>query len=227
VDAEPARRRLVIIGDTAFAEIAYEYFTHDSPYEVAAFSVERSYLSRERLFGLPVVPFEELERLYEPESHAFFVAATYTQMNALRKRLYVMAKDKGFSPASYVSSRAFVWRNVRLGEHCFVFEGNVVQPFAVLGDNVVLWSGNHIGHHSRIQSHCFVSSHVVISGFVDVGEACFFGVNATVANNVVIGHNCLIGAGAMVLGDLPDGQKVIGVWKKSVDSFQEGGSRAT
>ena len=25
-------RKLVIIGDTAFAEIAYEYFTHDSPY---------------------------------------------------------------------------------------------------------------------------------------------------------------------------------------------------
>ena len=25
--------KLVIVGDSLFAEIAYEYFTHDSPYE--------------------------------------------------------------------------------------------------------------------------------------------------------------------------------------------------
>lgn len=33
--------KLVLIGDSAFAEVAYEYFTHDSPYEVVAFAVER------------------------------------------------------------------------------------------------------------------------------------------------------------------------------------------
>ena len=79
------------------------------------------------------------------------------------------------TPASYVSPRAFVWRNVKLGEHCFIFENNVLQPFVNIGDNVVLWSGNHIGHHSKIGDHCFVSSHVVVSGFCDIGANCFLG----------------------------------------------------
>src|SRR5918993_63663 len=92
------------------------------------------------------------------------------------------AKAKGYTPASYISPRAFVWRNAVIGEHCFIFEDNVVQPFVTIGDNVVLWSGNHVGHHSRVGSHTFVSSHVVISGFVEVGESTFLGVNASIAN---------------------------------------------
>jgi sugar O-acyltransferase (sialic acid O-acetyltransferase NeuD family) len=206
--------KLVIIGDSAFAEVAYEYFTYDSEYEVAAFSVENNYLKREELFGLPVVPFENLEALYSPSDHKFFAATVYTQSNRLRARLYHQAKEKGFSPASYISSRAFVWRNCRIGEHCFIFEQNVVQPFVTMGDNVILWSGNHIGHHSIIGSHCFISSHVVISGFVEVGEYCFLGVNSTIANNLRIGSNCVLGAGAILLSDVEDGRTVIGTWRK-------------
>jgi sugar O-acyltransferase (sialic acid O-acetyltransferase NeuD family) len=206
--------KLVIVGNTGFAEIAYEYFTYDSEYEVVAFSVEQDFIRSEVLFGLPVVPFESLERHFPPSHHRFFVAATYTQMNGLRRRLYETAKQKGYLPASYISSRAFVWRNCRIGEHCFIFEHNTIQPFVAIGDNVILWSGNHIGHHAKIGSHTFISSHVVISGYVEVGEECFFGVNSTVANNIRIGRRCLIGAGALVLRDVPDEQKAVAIWKR-------------
>jgi len=192
-------RKLIIVGDTAFAEIAHEYFEVDSDYQVVAFSVERAYLKQECLHDLPVVPFEELEQHFDPATHAVFVAATYTQFNRLRARLVAAARDKGFSLASYVSSRAFVWRNVQLGEHCFIFEDNTVQPYVSIGDNVVLWSGNHIGHHSRIRDNCFISSHVVISGFCDIGENSFLGVNATLANNLTIGADNWIGPNTSVM----------------------------
>jgi sugar O-acyltransferase (sialic acid O-acetyltransferase NeuD family) len=196
--------KLIIVGDSAFAEIAYEYFTHDSEYEVVAFSVERSFLQRAELHGLEVVPFEELADAYAPSDHSVYVATVYTQLNRLRARLANEAQAKGFSLASYVSSKAFVWPNVEVGEHCFVFEGNVVQPFVRLGRNVVLWSGNHIGHHSTIADNCFISSHVVVSGFVDIGESCFLGVNATIANNVTIGRDVWIGPAAVVTTDVED-----------------------
>jgi sugar O-acyltransferase (sialic acid O-acetyltransferase NeuD family) len=160
-----------------------------------------------------VVAFEELEAHFPPAAHSFYAALVYTQGNALRRRLYEAAKAKGYAPASYVSSRAFVWRNVEVGEHCFVFENNVVQPFAKVGSNVVLWSGNHIGHHSSIGDHCFVSSHVVVSGFVHVGQSCFLGVNSTFANNLEVGNDCFIAAGALVTRDVGDGMTVKGLWK--------------
>jgi sugar O-acyltransferase (sialic acid O-acetyltransferase NeuD family) len=169
-----------------------------------AFAVERSYLRRDRLFGRPVVALEDLPQLYPAAAHHFFVATVYTQLNRLRKRLYLQLKDMGYAPASFVSPHARVWPNVRMGEHCFIFESNVIQPFCELGDNVVLWSGNHIGHHSKIGSHCFIASHAVVSGFVTVGTHCFVGVNATFGNNLSVGDDCIIGAGALVTKDVPE-----------------------
>jgi len=194
-------KKLVIVGDSAFAEIAHEYFDADSSYTVAGFSVEHAYLKRQELHGLPVVPFEELEMHFDPASYEVYVATVYTQFNRLRTRLAAEAKARGYKLASYISSRAFVWRNAELGEHCFIFEDNTVQPFVKIGNNVVLWSGNHIGHHSIIRDNCFISSHVVISGFCDVGENCFIGVNATLSNNVTLGKNNWIGPATTIMKD--------------------------
>jgi sugar O-acyltransferase (sialic acid O-acetyltransferase NeuD family) len=198
-------RKLVIVGDSAFAEIAHEYFDADSPYEVVAFAVEAAYLKRSELHGLPVVAFEALEQQFPAAEHDVFVATVYTQLNRLRTRLAQAAKARGYRLASFVSPRAFVWRNVKLGEHCFVFEDNTLQPFVSIGDNVVLWSGNHVGHHSVIESNCFVSSHVVISGFCTIGANSFLGVNATLANNIKVGRDNWIGPNTALMKDTPDG----------------------
>ena len=198
-------RQLVIVGASAFAEIACEYFEVDTDYEVVAFVVEAAYRNSERLNGLPVVAFEEIEQAYPPAEVDVFVAVTYTQLNRLRARLAAAAKAKGYALASYVSPRAFVWRNVKMGEHCFVFEDNTVQPYATIGNNVVLWSGNHIGHHSIIRDHCFISSHVVVSGFCDVGENSFLGVNCTLANNLTVARDNWIGPGVTLTRDTAPG----------------------
>jgi sugar O-acyltransferase (sialic acid O-acetyltransferase NeuD family) len=209
--------KLIILGDSLFAEIAYEYFTYDSAYEVIAFAVEEAYIRQTNLFGLPVVPLEVLPAYYAPETHSFYAALVYTQLNQLRARLYSETKAKGYAPASYISPRAFVWRNVQMGEHCFIFEDNTIQPFVKMGSNVVLWSGNHIGHHSILGDHIFISSHVVISGVVTVGDSCFFGVNSTVGNNVSIGADCLIGAGATVLKDVPENTLIKGMQSEAAN----------
>jgi sugar O-acyltransferase (sialic acid O-acetyltransferase NeuD family) len=198
--------QLVIIGDGEFAEIACEYFTHDSPYTVAAFAVERPFLTKTSLNGLPVVPFEDVDRHFDPAVFDAFVAVTYTQLNRVRTRLYQDVKRKGYRSASYVSSRAFVWRNATIGENCFIFENNVVQYRAAVGNNCVLWSGNHVGHRAVIGDHCFISSHVVISGYCEIGESSFLGVNSCVADRVKIGRDCVIGAGSVIVANTEPGK---------------------
>lgn len=208
-------RKLIIFGDSAFGEIAYEYFTHDSEYEVVAFTVSREFLKQIEKFGLPVVPFEEVAQRYPASTHEMHIALVYNNLNRTRIRFYGEAKAKGYRLANYVSSRSFVWRNVSMGDNVFIFEDNTVQPFVKLGSNLVFWSGNHIGHHSRIADHSFFSSQVVISGFCHIGEACFFGVNATVGNNVTIGRDCLVGSGALLVKDAVDGSLFKGPMTKA------------
>lgn len=218
MDESAAGSKLVIVGDSAFAEVACEYFTHDSPHDVVAFAVEEEFLDDEELLGRPVVPFETVDEQYAPTVFDAFVAITYTRCNTLRERLCEVAKSMGYSLVSYVSSDAFVWKNVDIGENCFIFEDNVIQPFVDLGDDVILWSGNHIGHHSTISDHCFIASHVVVSGFVDVGRNCFLGVNATIADDLKIGDYCLIGADATILNDTGENE-VFGAEQTETKSF--------
>jgi sugar O-acyltransferase (sialic acid O-acetyltransferase NeuD family) len=193
--------RLVIIGDGEFARIAHEYFTHDSPHTVVGFAVERDFLKSREYLGLPVVPFEELEANFNPDEHKAFVAVTYTQLNRVRARLYRQVKLKGFELVSYISSRAFVWRNVTVGENVFVFENNVIQHFAEIGNNVILWSGNHIGHRSVVEDHCYLASHIAVSGYCRIQKYSFVGVNATIADRVTIARDCFIGAGCVITRD--------------------------
>lgn len=201
--------KLVIVGDSLFAEIAHEYFEHDSRYEVVAFSVEEAYRKSDTFRGLSVLPFESLDQEIDPGGCSVFVAITYGQLNRLRTRLADAAAGKGFALASFVSSHAFVWRNVELGEHTFLFEDNTLQPFVRIGRNCVLWSGNHIGHHSTIGDNVFISSHVVISGSVQVGDNCFLGVNATLVNDITVGRDCWIGPGVAITRDVDPGT----VWR--------------
>jgi sugar O-acyltransferase (sialic acid O-acetyltransferase NeuD family) len=197
-------KKLVLIGAGEFAQIAYEYFTHDSEYDVVAFSVESEYLTEATLFDLPIVTFETLASEYLIDDYEVFVAIPSTQLNRLRTRLYLTLKDKGYKFATYISSHAFVWRNAKIGENCFIFENNVIQPFVEIGNNCILWSGNHIGHRTVIEDHCFLSSHVVISGYCNVGHSCFLGVNSTFNDKTSIANSCILGSTSLVNKDLND-----------------------
>lgn len=203
-------KELIIIGAGEFAEIAYEYFTHDSDYRVVAFSVEKDYIEKEKLYDLPVVPFEELETLYSPDKYKIFVAVTYTGLNRVRTILYEEAKKKGYSPASYVSSRAFVWDNTEIGENCFIFENCIIQHNAKIGNNVVLWSGAQILHGSIIKDNCFLSGNVGISGMCKIEENSFIGINSCVIDHLKIAKDCIIGAGAVVINDTEEGKIYVG-----------------
>jgi sugar O-acyltransferase (sialic acid O-acetyltransferase NeuD family) len=190
--------------------MAYEYFTYDSPYEVVAFSVEKDYLEKRQLFGLPVVPFEELEQIYDQKTHKAHVAITFTQLNRVRQRLCREVKGKGFSLVSYVSSKALVWRNVEIGENCWMLENNVIQHRVKIGNNVNLGSGNYIGHKAVVGDNAFISCHVVVAGFCEIGENCFLGINSSIADHRKIARDCVIGAGAVVITDTEEGKVYVG-----------------
>lgn len=196
-------KRLVLVGDSAFAEIAWELFSEQTEFEVVAFAVEEKFLGKKTLHGLPVLPVETLEEHYKPQDVWFFAAIVYTQMNRLRRRLYENLKHRGYRPASFVSKSATVASSASIGDHCFIFEDNTVQSFATIRENVILWSGNHIGHHSEIEEDVFISSHVVVSGFSVVGRRSFLGVNATISNNVKLGEDNWISPGVIILKSTP------------------------
>ena len=194
--------KAVIFGTGDIAQIAAYYFERDGVADVVAFTVDRTYIPDPPEFeGRPVVAFEDLTTSYPPAEFALFIALSYSSMNRVREQKYDAAIDNGYRLLTYVSPHCTYRSQFEPGLNCFIFEDNTIQPFVRIGNNVILWSGNHIGHHSVIDDHVFVSSHVVISGHCTIGSHSFLGVNSTVAHGVSVADGTLLGAGAVLTKD--------------------------
>ncbi len=200
----------MIVGTGDHAALAFECFTNDSPHQVAAFSAEPEFLRSGEYCGRPVIPLDRLAAAYPPAEYRAFVAASATQLNRVRRRLFAAVKAAGYDCVSYVSKSSFVWNNVEIGENVYVGELNVLHDRVRVGDNVVIASGTHIGHGGVIGDDCYLASCVTLAGECEVGRGCFLGANSCVANNRSLAEDCIIGAGAVVVKDTLPRQVYVG-----------------
>jgi len=191
--------KIIIFGIEDFAELAHYYLKTDSEHEVVAFCVNEKFLPNQKIKDkLPIVSFEEVEKLYPPSEYRFFAPMSPLRMNRLRERIYNEIKNKGYKLISYISSKATIFDN-KIGDNCFILENNTIQPFTTIGNNVILWSGNHIGHHSCIKDHVLFTSHVVLSGHCIIEEYCVLGVNATIRDGLTLAKGTFVAMAASVI----------------------------
>jgi sugar O-acyltransferase (sialic acid O-acetyltransferase NeuD family) len=148
------------------------------------------------------VDFEDVPELYPSRNHDFFVAVGYANKNELRRKRYETARGLGYKMASYISPYAIIHPNAQIGEHCFILETVVIEPFVRIGDNVTIWSGTTIGHYGTIASHCFLSLRATVGGGTHIGEQSVVGLGAIVRDHICIGSRCTIGTAASVLFDI-------------------------
>lgn len=191
-------KELVIFGNTNQADMAHYYFENDSEYKVVAFVVDDEYYKESLFNKKPIIPYSKMLLEYPPEKYDCFVAIGYTKKNTIRENVYKRIKDQGYYLPTYISSKATIFNTLIIGDNCFVLEDNTIQPFSVIGSNVVLWSGNHLGHHAIIEDNCFITSHVVISGGVKVRRNTFIGVNSTIRDHIEIAEYGIIGANSWI-----------------------------
>ena len=193
--------KVIIFGVLDLAELAHFYLENDSNYQVVAFTINKEFMKDTKFHGLPIVAFEDINQLYPPDEYKLFAPMTGKNMNRNRETIFLEGKKKGYSFISYVSSKATLFKGAEIGENCFILEDNTIQPFTSIGNNVVLWSGNHIGHHGKIMDHVFFTSHVVMSGHCLIMPYSFLGVNSTIRDTITIAQGSLVAMSAAVTKD--------------------------
>jgi sugar O-acyltransferase (sialic acid O-acetyltransferase NeuD family) len=191
-------KKLLIFGTGTLGELAGYYFQSDTSYELIGYVDDAEFVGKKpHLSGKPVWSWEDACERYSTEDVKYFVAIGYRKTNAVRQNRYEQIKKKGYRLASYVSRKATVLTE-SIGDNCFILENNVLQPYTVIGNNVTMWSGNHLGHHSIIEDNAFITSHVVISGKCRIGANSFVGVNSCLHDGVAIGEKTVVGAGSII-----------------------------
>jgi sugar O-acyltransferase (sialic acid O-acetyltransferase NeuD family) len=204
------KKPVVIFGTGEIAELAYYYMTNDSDLEIVAFTADGEFIKADQFLNKPLVAFEEIEKHYPSAEYDMHVALSYSKLNLIREQKYHAAKAKGYQLVSYVCSRSVYWNDLTIGDNCFILENQTIQPTVKIGNNVMIWSGNHLGHGCKIKDHTYLSSHICISGHTIIGERCFIGVNSTFKDFITVGNRVFVAMGASVTKNIADDAVILG-----------------
>jgi sugar O-acyltransferase (sialic acid O-acetyltransferase NeuD family) len=196
--------KYVIFGNGSTARVVHAEITHNTPHEVAGFCVDRAYLAEKELLGLPVVPFDEVEKHFPPDKYKMFVAVGYVNVNKLRADRYQQAKSAGYEFPNVIAKSAVTYPDLQIGDNCMIGSCTVIHPQVKIGNNVLIGSGCNLAHDLDMGDNCFLSDQVAIAGFVTVGPNCFIGTGAVIRNKVRVGRESVIGAAVAIMEDVDD-----------------------
>ena len=97
---------------------------------------------------------------------------------------------------------------VEVGANSTIDRGSLGDT--IIGDNVKIDNGVHVGHNARVGARSLLTAHCVVGGSAEIGEDCWIGLGAQIKNQIRIGSGVTVGMGAIVLRDVPHGQTVVG-----------------
>jgi len=217
----PKTNKLIIYGDSSFAEMVAHYFQTDSEYTVVGYCVDAAYRTRETIDSLSVVELESIEDYFSPEEHSVFAAIGYKSVRT-HKLLYEKISKLSYPVASFVSSRAIVDSCSNIGNNCLVLPGAIIEPYVVIGENCFINSGATVCHHTHIGDHSILAAGSLVGGHVNMGESSLIGFNATVAELLCLGEETLLGAGSLLLENTEEHSMYVGspakVIRKHIDT---------
>lgn len=131
--------------------------------------------------------------------------------NATRRRLTKRRADEGQALAIVIHPRAMVSPSATIGNGTFIGPMSVLHAECRVGEGVIVNTGAIVEHHCRIGDYAHLAPRVALAGEVEVGELTLVGIGACARPGVKIGSRCVVGAGAVVVKDVADGKRVMGV----------------
>jgi sugar O-acyltransferase (sialic acid O-acetyltransferase NeuD family) len=120
-----------------------------------------------------------------------------------KKKLFLELKAKGAFFSQMIHPSAVVARTARLGEGVVVCPQAFISADALVGDLCAINGNASVGHDVKLGRFSTLSSHVDLTGWVQVDECAFFGSGARILPKVKIGSGARIGAGAVVMRSVP------------------------
>jgi sugar O-acyltransferase (sialic acid O-acetyltransferase NeuD family) len=203
------KKKTIIYGNGQYARLIYQNIIDQGGPEIVAFTADREFI-RERTFqGLPLVEFEDVEKIYPPDEFTMLTVIAFWRMRN-REVMFNKAKAKGYSLENFIGSGAIVPSDVVIGENNIINECVVLGPFGQLGDNNMIRPNTYIGHNFRIHSHCYVAPGCTIGGGCEIKSLSFVGIGTTVRDKITVERETLIGAGSLVLANTEPWSRYVG-----------------
>lgn len=190
-------KKVIIFGNGDFARLMKYYIDNDTDWIVECFTTESDYINEKEFLGVPLIPFEDLEKNYCPSNHQIILGIGYSNMNKKREEIFYKCKRKGYFVSNYIHSSSLVQTDF-IGEGTIILENTLVQPFAKIGVANLIWCNVAIAHDDIIGDFNTLAGSTSLCGFVTIKNNCYLGNRCMVFDHITLEDYTLVGAGADV-----------------------------
>src|SRR5579863_5911011 len=152
---------IVIFGAGDTASVVAFYLDRIGEHRVVGFTADGERLVDKTFAGRPLVAWEDLEKTFPPTSVQLFAPMSYAKLNTVRKERFLEGRARGYRFITFIHPDARFY-GARIGENCLVTETSFIQPFAEIGDDVMLWQG-YVAHHAHVGDHSFITVGMVMA----------------------------------------------------------------
>lgn len=130
---------------------------------------------------------------------------------AVREKISLQLEDKvqwytAIHPTAVISSL-----DVEIGVGTVVMATAVINSSAKIGRHCIINTGAIVEHDNVLEDYVHISPNATLAGTVSVGKRTHIGAGATVKNNIAICEDCTIGAGAVIVKDINNSGIYVGV----------------
>ncbi|WP_332742571.1 acetyltransferase [Hydrogenophaga sp.] len=194
-------KKILLAGNAITAEILCAYLRQDARYEVAGLTVDDEFVAQGGLGEFRTVGLSAVADAFSPDTHRVIMAMGYNDLNRAREAMFERLRSMGYGVETYIHPDARVYTDQPVGEGSVVLPGAVIEPYARVGANTMVWSNVTLAHHCSVDDHCWVAAGTVVSGQAKVLRNTFLGVGCTVVNAITVGEFNVVGAGALISRD--------------------------
>ena len=101
--------------------------------------------------------------------------------------------------------------DVEIGEGTVIMANAVVNPSAKIGKHCIINTGAIVEHDNILEDYVHLSPNVTLAGIVKVGKSTHIGAGSCTKQVLNIASNCVIGAGSVIVKDITESGTYVGV----------------
>jgi sugar O-acyltransferase (sialic acid O-acetyltransferase NeuD family) len=163
----------------------------------------------EMIQGAPLLGLFEAILDFKEQINAVYLALGD---NYKRAEAFSFLYEHGFTMPPLVHPFSLVETDVTLGSGSIVCIGGILCTEAKIGKGCIINTGCSVDHETVVGDFVHLAPQVAVAGRTKIGDYTFVGINASIADKLTIGKNVVIGAGSVVLRDVPDNMRVVGIY---------------
>lgn len=213
---------ILIHGTGSMGKLLFSVINQENAFNVKAFVCDDKYYAADSLFSKPVYKTSEIEKHFSPDLIEVISTGSYS---SLRERYgsYINLKSKGWRFLNFISKRANVADDLKIGENNIIFPGVYLDFFSKLGNCNVIRPNAYIGHNFDIHNGVYIAPSCNIAGYSTIEDLSFIGIGATILERLTIKTETLIGAATLMTQSSEPYSQYIGIPAKKVKTHEQTG----